>query len=100
MAKCTQIDARPLPNEVFLKYKDLLLKEIEILNPEKIILFGNQVSSIVLNQKISVTLARKHKFNLFINSKKYDAYAVFYPVGNGFFNKEKSIEDLKYIMSV
>lgn len=98
LGKCTQIDARPLANKVYLNYLDLLLKEIEIVNPKVIILFGNQVSSIVLKEKISVSLCRKEKFNLKINNKTYDAYSVYYPVGNGRFNIDKSIEDIKYIM--
>ena len=55
LGKCTQIDARPLPDEVLKKYLKLLYKEFEIIKPRVIITFGNQVSSIVLNKKISVS---------------------------------------------
>ena len=48
LGKCTQIDARPLPDSVYKEYLDLLRKEIEIINPKVVVLFGNQVSSIVL----------------------------------------------------
>ena len=51
LGKCTQIDARPLPDEVLKKYLDLLFKEINIIKPKIIITFGNQVSSIILNKK-------------------------------------------------
>lgn len=95
LAKCTQIDARPLKDEVFKKYLKLFFKEMEIVKPKKIILFGNQVSSIVLNQKISVSEVRKQEFIY----KNYKFYSVYYPVGNGFFNIDKSIEDIKYIMN-
>ena len=98
LGKCTQIDARALPDSVYQKYLHLLEKEIEIINPKIIILFGNQVSSIVLNEKISVSKCRKKKFNKVINHKEYDCYAVYYPVGNGRFNINKSIEDIKYII--
>ncbi len=98
LGKCTQIDARPLPDSVYKKYLNLLKKEIEIINPKAIVLFGNQVSSIVLNQKISVSLCRKQKFIKKINKKEYNFYPVFYPVGNGIFNIDKSIEDIKYII--
>lgn len=98
LGKCTQIDARPLPDSVYKKYLNLFKKEIEIINPKAIVLFGNQVSSIVLNQKISVSNCRKQKFIKKINKKEYSFYPVFYPVGNGIFNIDKSIEDIKYII--
>ena len=99
LGKCTQIDARPLPDSVYKQYLHLLEKEIEIIHPKVIILFGNQVSSIVLNEKISVSQCRKQKFIKEINNKKYECYSVFYPVGNGRFNIKKSIEDINYILS-
>ena len=97
LGKCTQLDARPLPDSVYKEYLHLLEKEIEIINPKVIILFGNQVSSIVLNEKISVSQCRKKQFLKTINGKQYKCYAVFYPVGNGRFNIDKSIEDISYI---
>ena len=98
LGKCTQLDARILPDSVYKKYLDLLEKEIQIINPKVIILFGNQVSSIVLNEKISVSQSRKKLYLKNINSKEYKCYAVYYPVGNGRFNIDKSIEDIKWIM--
>lgn len=98
LGKCTQADARVLPNSVYEEYLDLLKQEIEIINPKVIILFGNQVSSIVLNQKISVSQCRKQLFTNKINNNEYKFYSVYYPVGNGRFNIDKSIEDIKYIM--
>ncbi len=98
LGKCSQLDARPLNDNVFKHYLDLLYKEIEIINPKKIILFGNQVSSIILGEKINVSNVRKQKFYKEINGKKYLFYSVYYPIGNGIFNIDKSIEDLKYII--
>ena len=98
LGKCTQVDARVLPNSVYMEYLDLLEKEIQIINPKVVILFGNQVSSIVLNQKISVSQVRKKLFLKNVDNKKYKCYAVYYPVGNGRFNIDKSIEDIKWIM--
>ena len=98
LGKCTQIDARSLPDNVYKSYLHLLEKEIEIINPKTIVLFGNQVSSIVLNQKICVSQVRKKLFKKIINNKEYNLYSVFYPVGNGRFNIDKSIEDIKWIM--
>ena len=94
LGKCTQVDARELPDSVYLKYLDLLKKEFEIIKPKVIILFGNQVSSIVLNEKISVSMVRKKCFN----KDGYKFYSVYYPVGNGRFNINKSIEDIIYII--
>lgn len=99
LGKCTQVDARELPDSVYEKYLHLLEKEIEIINPKVVILFGNQVSSIVLNQKISVSQVRKKEFIKSIHDKNYKFYSVYYPVGNGRFNIDKSIEDIKWIMS-
>lgn len=98
LGKCTQIDARPLSDEVLKKYLKLLYKEFEIIKPRVIITFGNQVSSIVLNKKISVSENRKVCHELVINKKIYKVYAVYYPVGNGIFNIDKSIEDIKWII--
>lgn len=97
LGKCTQIDARPLTDSVYKEYLHLLEKEIEIINPKVIVLFGNQVSSIVLNEKISVSQCRKKQYKKIINGKTYKCYSVFYPVGNGRFNINKSIEDILYI---
>ena len=97
LGKCTQIDARPLPDSVYKKYLHLLEKEIEIINPKVVVLFGNQVSSVVLGEKVSVSLCRKKQIKKYINGKYYTCYSVFYPVGNGRFNIDKSIEDILYI---
>ena len=98
LGKCTQIDASPLPNEVLKKYLDLLFKEIDIIKPKVIIAFGNQVSSIILNKKISVSENRKVCHKIEINNNEYKVYPVYYPVGNGIFNIDKSIEDIKWII--
>lgn len=98
LGKCTQVDARVIPNSVYEEYLDLLKQEIEITNPKVVILFGNQVSSIVLKQKISVSQCRKQIFTEKINGKEYKFYSVYYPIGNGRFNIDKSMEDIRYIM--
>ena len=98
LGKCTQVDARELPNSVYEQYLDLLKQEIEIIKPKVIILFGNQVSSIVLNKKISVSQCRKQLFTDKIKNEQYKFYSVYYPVGNGRFNIDKSIEDINWII--
>lgn len=99
LGKCTQVDARVLPNSVYDQYLDLLCKEIEIINPKVIITFGNQVSSIVLNKNISVSQCRKQYFSKSVDGREYKVYPVYYPIGNGMMNIEKAIEDLKYIIN-
>ena len=100
LGKCTQVDARPLPDKVFKEYLSLIEKEIELVNPKIIILFGNQVSSIFLDEKISVSTSRKKKYIKEINNKKYSCFPVYYPIGNGRFNIDKSIEDILWIKEV
>ena len=98
LAKCSQDDARPLSDEVFVEYKDLLLKELELVSPKKVLFFGNQVASIVLNEKISVSACRQKCFPIKLGKKICKAYALFYPVGNGRFNQPKAVEDVKAIL--
>ncbi len=98
LGKCTQIDARPLSDDVLKKYLSLLLKEINIIRPKVIIAFGNQVSSIILNKKISVSQNRKICHKIKIKENIYNVYPVYYPVGNGIFNMDKSIEDINWII--
>lgn len=98
LGKCTQIDARPLPDKVLKQYLKLLYTEIDIIRPKIIITFGNQVSSIVLNKKISVSLNRKISHELIVNNHIYKVFPVYYPVGNGIFNIDKAIEDINWII--
>lgn len=98
LGKCTQVDARALSDSVLEKYLFLLEKEIEIVKPKIIILFGNQVSSIVLKEKISVSQARRKCFLKEINGENYKFYSVYYPVGNGSFNIDKAISDIEWII--
>ncbi len=98
LGKCTQIDARILPNSVYSQYLDLLCKEIEIIEPKIIITLGNQVSSIVLDRNISVSQCRKQCIQKDIAGKSYKVYPVYYPIGNGMMNIDKAIEDLEYII--
>ena len=61
-------------------------------------MFGYQVSSIFLNQKICVKSVRKQEFKVNIKDNEYSVYPVFYPIGNGMRNIDLAIEDLKYIL--
>ena len=97
LGKCTQVDARPLTDNYFTDYLPLLEKEISIIKPKVIVLFGNQVSSIFLDKKISVSQTRKQCFEKEIDGEVYKCFSVFYPVGNGRFNIDKAIEDINWI---
>ena len=68
------------------------------MSPDKIFFFGNQVSSIMLDENIKVSEVRQKKFLLDIDGKKYESYAIYYPVGNGRFNQDKAIADIKTIL--
>lgn len=94
LGKCTQNDAKPLPNKVFKQYLELLEKEIDVIQPKCIITFGNQVSSIILNQAISVSKCRGKAYNKNVNGNSYKVYPIFYPVGQGMRNIDIAIQDI------
>ena len=100
LAKCTQTDARPLPDNVFKEYLDLIYEEIDHIKPQHIITFGNQVSSIVLNKKITVSGYEKNEHEiLHIKKNQYKVYPTFYPVGQGMRNLPKAIARIKKIIN-
>ncbi len=81
LAKCTQADARPLPDKVFKEYLALTLEEIATIQPRHIITLGNQVSSIILGKAIKVSEYKKNEHEMLtIGKKEYKVYPVFYPV--------------------
>ncbi len=98
LGKCTQVDARPLADATLRQYLNLLEQEIDIVKPQIVILFGNQVSSIFLNEKISVSKCRRQVYYKTIGDHVYPCYPVYYPVGNGRFNLDKAIQDITWIM--
>lgn len=82
LAKCTQTDARPLPDKIFKEYLDLIYEEIDHIKPQHIITFGNQVSSIFLQKKVTVSAYEKNEHeNLTIKRQTYTVYPTYYPVG-------------------
>ncbi len=98
LAKCTQIDARPLHDKIFKEYLDLIYQEIEIIQPQKIVCFGNQVSSILLGKNIKVSEYQKNECEeLKIKNKIYKVYPTFYPVWQGMRNMDKAILRIKSI---
>ena len=99
LAKCTQDDARSLSDGVFKEYLKNTSEEIFLVKPKKIILFGNQVSSVVLDRPISVS---KYKGNqseiLKIKNIIFKVYPVYYPVGQGQRNMPLAIKRMKRIL--
>lgn len=98
LGKCTQTDAKPLPDKVLKAYLELLEKEISSINPKIIITFGNQVSSIILNEAISVSKYRKQSYGKVIKGVEYKIYPTYYPVGQGMRNIDIAISDILEIM--
>ncbi|QQR93746.1 hypothetical protein IPJ91_01145 [bacterium] len=99
LAKCTQIDAKPLKDKVFRNYLDLMYQELSELNPSNTMLFGNQVSSIVLNKRISVSKYQNLEFEMLnIGEKEIKCFPMYYPVGMGMMNMPKVINSLKLLI--
>ncbi|MBD3329559.1 hypothetical protein GF357_03630 [Candidatus Dojkabacteria bacterium] len=94
LAKCTQPDARHLRNSIFREYLELTRNEISIVKPRLIVTFGNQVSSVFLEQRISVSQVRRKVFTSTFNGEDYNVLAAYYPVGQGRRNMPKSISDI------
>lgn len=91
LAKCTQADASHLSNSVFKDYLNQTLDEIYTINPKKIITFGGQVSSILLNKPIKVSNYLEDEYeNLKIKEKGFKVYPSYYPVGQGMRNIGKA----------
>lgn len=95
LAKCTQIDARPLSNTIFRDYLNLVLEEISIVNPQKIITFGNQVSSILLSRNISVSNYKDLEFE---QLNGFSVYPTYYPVGQGRRNMPMAVKRIRSII--
>ncbi len=99
LAKCTQLDARPLKDDVFRKYVEVMKREIALIKPQHIITFGNQVSSILLGQQVSVSkYSGSQKEDLVIDGQTYHIYPTYYPVGHGRMNQPKAIKRIQSIV--
>jgi uracil-DNA glycosylase len=99
LAKCTQLDARPVKDEVFRQYLDLMKREIAYLKPKRIITFGNQVSSILLAKPISVsTYTGADKEEIVVEGQRYPVYPTYYPVGHGRMNQPRAIARINSVI--
>lgn len=101
LAKCTQDNARSLPDSIFKKYLKNTKKEISLIQPKKIIPFGNQVSSIILNKPIVVGKYKGAQSEILkIKDDSFRIYPVYYPVGQGQRNMPLAIKRIKRILAV
>ncbi len=100
-AKCTLPDARSLSNTVFKKYRKLLLQEIKLIKPQKIVSFGNQVSSLLLEKQLSVSNYLADEVELLsIDDLAYKIYPTYYPVGQGQRNMPLAKRRLRKIIKI
>lgn len=98
LAKCTQTDARKLHDNVFRDYLSMMREEIKIIQPKKIITFGNQVSSILLGKPVRVSdYTSRQKECLEICGDIFDIYPVYYPVGQGMRNMTQAIQRMRVV---
>ncbi|KKR05688.1 MAG: phage SPO1 DNA polymerase-related protein [candidate division WS6 bacterium GW2011_GWF2_39_15] len=100
LAKCTLSNARPLNNKVFKDYLDLVYEEIEAVTPQKIVSFGNQVSSILLKKQISVSLYPNDEYEFLKIKSDYQVFPTYYPVGQGKRNMPKAINRIARVLEI
>ena len=97
LAKCTQKDARPLPNRVFKEYFKQTRNEIYKTKPKCVISFGNQVSSIFLGKNVKVSDYQSSSEKIIINNRAFQVFPTYYPVGQGLRNMKLAIKRIKSI---
>lgn len=98
LAKCTQPDARPLANKVMRAYRTLMLSELDLLNPQAVVTFGNQVSSILLGKTVSVSNFPDTSYLILDSDLKHQVFPTYYPVGQGTRNLPKAVSRIRSFM--
>lgn len=101
IAKCTQDDARHLPDKVYKEYLPLMLEELEYVNPKIIFTLGNQVSSILLQRQISVSNYLNDEYDVLKlpSGNGFKVYPTYYPIGQGTPNMPKAINRIKNVLN-
>ncbi len=79
LAKCTQKDARPLPDKVFKAYLKQTKNEIYKIRPKYVVSFDNQVSSIFLGKNVKVSDYQSRSEKTIINNRAFWVFPTFYP---------------------
>jgi len=99
LGKCTQLDSRPLRNDIFKNYLNLMFQEIVAINPRRIVSFGNQVSSILLGKSVSMSdYVGVKSESLKIENKTFKVYPTYYPVGQGRRNMPQAVQRIKKVI--
>jgi DNA polymerase len=98
LAKCTLDDARPLPNAVFREYIALLHAEVDSIQPDAIVSFGNQVSSILLQRPVSVSSTDGVGFHINTHRGATKVVPTHYPVGQGLRNMPLAVARLRPLL--
>jgi uracil-DNA glycosylase len=101
LAKCTQIDARPLNDVVFKQYTDLFWQEMGSINPERIITLGTQVSYHILDKRIQLEKSAGKPHQVLHNGSIFTVIPTYYPVGQGTRNMPRTISSIKpYLIKI
>ena len=91
IAKCTQNDAKHLPDSIYKEYLPLMIEELNFIKPKVILALGNQVNSVLLQKPISVSKYLNEEYEyLNVNGIQSKVYPTYYPVGQGIRNMPKS----------
>lgn len=100
IAKCTQSDAKHLPDKIYKEYLPLMLEELALIKPRAIVTLGNQVSSVLLQKPISVSRYTNDEYEYLQLSDTFllKVYPTYYPVGQGMRNLPKAIERIKKVV--
>jgi len=100
IAKCTQDDARALPNTVYKAYLSVTRRELKILKPRYVFCFGNQVSSVLLGKSISVSRYTTNEYEkLELDTDTINIYPTYYPVGQGMRNMPKAVDRITKVLN-
>lgn len=100
IAKCTQKDACHVRNSVYKDYRTLMLRELDAVQPEFTFTFGNQVSTVLLGKRVSVSdYLGATKEDLLSQGLTHKIFPTYYPVGQGRRNMGVAVERIKSVLA-
>lgn len=102
IAKCTQNDAKHLPDSIYKEYLPLMLEELNFIKPKVVLALGNQVSSVLLQRPISVSKYADEEYECLDldDSVQLKVYPSYYPVGQGMRNMPKAIQRINKVLNI